>query len=127
MKAIFWATLAALVLGFGPARAACDASLPAPTSLRSAATVAEYAPALKICHGAGGDQVAIRTMRLSGEAALLLADPETLTTRLERAACWTCADAEEDALKDTRMMRAIESLRRRRPASAAALSSTTPD
>jgi hypothetical protein len=107
VKAIFWAALAAFVLGFGPARAACDASLPAPTSLRSADIVADYAPALKICHGAGADQVAIRTLRLGGEPALLLADPEKLTTRLERAACWTCSDVEESALKDTRMMRAI--------------------
>ena len=46
-------------------------------------------------------------MTAGGEQALLLADPERLTTRLERLACWTCRDAAEDELADTRMGRAI--------------------
>jgi hypothetical protein len=37
----------------------------------------------------------------------LLVDPEALTTRLERLACWTCRDASEDELGSTRMGRAI--------------------
>ena len=32
-----------------------------------------------------------RTLRVDGEALFLAVDPEKLTTRLERAACWTCA------------------------------------
>jgi hypothetical protein len=99
---------ASLALSLGAARAQdCDASLSPPTSLRSADAVADYRPALKLCHGAQGDQVAIREMRLSGEAALLLADPATLATRLQRASCWVCADTDEAALAETRMMRAI--------------------
>ncbi len=105
---MLWAALAAFALSLGSARAGCESGLAAPASLRSAEIVAAYAPTLKLCHGAGPDQIAIRSMRLGGEPALLLADPETLATRLARAACWTCAEVEETALRDTRMMRAIE-------------------
>ena len=98
----------ALGLSLGTARAACDAALAVPASLRSAEIVADYAPTLQLCKGDGGERVAIRRMSLRGEPALLLADPRTLATRLQRAACWTCADVEESALADTRMMRAIE-------------------
>ena len=52
--------------------------------------------------------VAIRSMSVGGEPLLLIADPDKLTTRIERAACWTCADADEASLASTRMMRAIE-------------------
>ncbi len=107
MKAMAWAALAAFALSLGAARAGCEAGLRPPASLRSAEIVADYAPTLKLCHGAGPDAIAIRDMRLQGEPALLLADPATLATRLERAACWTCADVDETALRDTRMMRAI--------------------
>jgi hypothetical protein len=108
VKAIFQA---ALFLGLSviAARAEnCEAGLGVPAALRKADVVQDYAPALKLCHGAGADQVAIRRMTLKGEPALLLADPEKLTTRIERAACWTCADVEEPALRATRLMRAIE-------------------
>ena len=47
-------------------------------------------------------------MTLAGRPALILADPEKLTTRLERAQCWTCQGVEESDLADTRMMRAVE-------------------
>ena len=47
-------------------------------------------------------------MTVAGEPLLLLADPEKLTTRIERAACWTCSDTDEASLASTRMMRAIE-------------------
>lgn len=70
--------------------------------------VADYRSILRICRGAGSPAFAIREMSLDGEAALLLADPETLSTRLERAACWTCKDVDEDALSGTRLSRAIE-------------------
>ncbi len=108
MKAIFRAA-AFLALSAAFARAEdCNASLSPPASLRSADVVQDYEPTLQLCHGAGPDQVAIRRMRLKGEPALLVVDPAKLTTRLERAACWTCADVGESALGQTRMMRAIE-------------------
>jgi hypothetical protein len=101
-----WAA-ALFALSIGSARAGCDASLPAPDAPRSAAIVADYKPVLKLCRGADGDRVAIRSMSLQGEPALLLADPDKLTTKLERAACWTCADVEETTLAGARMMKAI--------------------
>ena len=74
----------------------------------SAAAVEDYRPALRLCHGASGDAVAIRTMRLSGEPTLLLADALSLTTRLEHASCWRCEDIDETQIASTRMMRAVE-------------------
>ncbi len=72
------------------------------------AAVAEYRPTLKTCVSwDGGRAFAIRTMTVGGEAVALLADPERLTTRLERLACWTCRDAAADELAGTRMGRAI--------------------
>ena len=106
MRRVLWAAVWALC-GLGSAEAACDAALPAPAALRSAETVADYTPTLKACKGEGGERFAIRRMSLQGEPVLLLADPRTLATKLERAACWTCEDAPEAALDSTRMGRAI--------------------
>jgi hypothetical protein len=79
-----------------------------PESLAHVGAVADYASVFKSCHAENGRQsVAIRTMTVSGAPLLLLADPQKLSTRLERAACWTCEEASEDSLADTRMMRAI--------------------
>ncbi len=91
-----------------PVFAVCDATPPVPASLAGADSVADYAPALKLCRKEGETRVAIRTMILRGEGALLLADPQTLATKLERAACWTCADTTDEALADTRFLRAVE-------------------
>src|SRR5579863_4181037 len=105
--------VASLALGSSvAARAAQDAAClyaPAPAAtLAKADAVADYRSALKACHAADGrESVAIRTMSVEGTPLLLLADPERLTTRLERAACWTCADTGEASLASTRMMRAI--------------------
>ena len=98
----------AWLLGALPALAGCDATPPLPASLASAQSVADYAPVLKLCKKEGETGVAIRTMTLRGEAALLLADPQTLATKLERAACWTCAQTSDEALADTRFVRAVE-------------------
>jgi hypothetical protein len=63
---------------------------------------------LKACVAADGRKaVAIREMTIVGQKVALIADPEALTTRLERAACWTCREASEDELNSTRMGRAI--------------------
>ena len=107
MKRYLCAVMAWLGLLVGAAHADCDASLPTPESLRPASLVSNYTPVLRACKGPGGEAVAIREMTLRGEPALLLADPEKLTTRIERAACWTCGDVEESGLNGTRMMRAI--------------------
>ena len=98
-----WAGLA------GAARADDCAFAPAPaTRLQSPEAVGDYRPVLKECAAADGRKaVAIREMTVGGQKVALLADPEALTTRLERAACWTCREADEDALASTRMGRAI--------------------
>ena len=96
--------------GFAAAAQASDCAFtPAPaTRLQSMAAVGDYQPVLKACVAADGRKaVAIREMTIAGQKIALLADPEALTTRLERAACWTCHDESEDELNATRMGRAI--------------------
>jgi hypothetical protein len=85
------------------------AFMPAPaTRLQSLNAVADYRPVLKACVAADGrNAVAIREMTIGGQKITLLADPEALTTRLERVACWTCRDESESELDATRMGRAI--------------------
>ena len=102
-------TLAAWAGLAGAARAADCAFAPAPAArLQSPATVGDYQPVLKACVAADGRKaVAIREMTVAGQKLALLADPEALTTRLERAACWTCSEMSEAELKSTRMGRAI--------------------
>ena len=100
--------VAAWLLASIPAIAGCDATPPVPASLASAESVADYAPTLKLCRKDGETRVAIRSMTLRGDAALLLADPGTLATKLERAACWTCAETSDEALADVRLIRAVE-------------------
>jgi len=78
--------------------------------LAGVSAVASYRPELKQCVTADGRRaVAIRTMTIGGDDVALLADPDALTTKLERAACWTCRDMSEDELASTRMGRAIAS------------------
>jgi hypothetical protein len=103
---ITFAACAGLV---GAARASDCAFTPAPaTRLQSMGAVGDYQPVLKACVAADGRKaVAIREMTVAGQKIALLADPEALTTRLERAACWTCRDESEDELNATRMGRAI--------------------
>jgi hypothetical protein len=92
----------------GEAASSCLYAPAAPAGLASKDAVADYASVLKACRAADGRvSVAIRAMTLAGTPILLLADPERLSTRLERVACWTCRDASEESLADTRMMRAV--------------------
>ena len=104
--------LALLICLAAPAAAfageACAIAPSIPSHLMSADTVANYRSILRVCQNSGGEGVATREMRLEGEPALLIADPSALTTRLARAACWTCRDASDGDLAGTRMMRAIE-------------------
>jgi hypothetical protein len=102
-------TLAAWAALAGAAWAADCAFTPAPAArLQSAAAVGDYRPTLKTCVAADGRKaVAIREMTVAGLGVDLLADPEALTTRLERAACWTCREMSEGELNATRMGRAI--------------------
>jgi hypothetical protein len=98
-----WAGLA------NAARAGDCAFTPAPANrLQGMTIVTDYRPVLKACVAADGRKaVAIREMTIAGQKVALLADPEALATRLERAACWTCHDESESDLNATRMGRAI--------------------
>jgi hypothetical protein len=93
----------------GAAQASDCAFTPAPaTRLQSMTAVSDYKPILKTCVAADGRKaVAIREMTVAGQKVDLLADPEALTTRLERATCWTCSEESESELSATRMGRAI--------------------
>ncbi|MCW2274309.1 hypothetical protein M2321_001885 [Rhodoblastus acidophilus] len=53
--------------------------------------------------------LAIRDMVVDGEELLLMVDPDSLQTRLERAACWTCREAGPEA-KESRYLKAVEEL-----------------
>ena len=107
------ALLFALVLRAPALAASPSACLIAPSMpqhLMSAGSVGEYRSVLRACRSLDGDEgIAIRSMSLVGDPILLLADPGSLATRLERADCWTCEEATEESLAGTRMMRAIES------------------
>jgi hypothetical protein len=98
-------------LGAPLAALAADACLYQPppiTGLLSADVVADYRSILFACHKGEDKRVAIRQMTIGSASWLLLVDAETLTTRLESAACWTCEPTEEDALKETRYVAAME-------------------
>jgi len=102
-------TLAAWAGLSAAARAADCSFTPAPAAeLQSPATVHDYRPVLKACVAADGRKaIAIREMTVAGAGVDLLADPEALTTRLERAACWVCSEMSDGQLRSTRMGRAI--------------------
>ena len=82
---------------------------PAPTAgLASAEKVGDYRSTLLACrNGAGEGRIAIRTMTISGAPLLLLADPDKLSTSIEKRACWSCQDAGEGVAND-RYLRAVE-------------------
>jgi len=98
----------ALLAAPAGATESCSVALATPTHLMAAENVGDYRSVLRLCRGDAGRAIAIRTMNLSGQRVLLLADPERLTTRLERADCWTCEDASDDGIAGTRLMRAVE-------------------
>lgn len=91
--------------------------MPVPTAapldgaLQPASRVEDYRIVLQSCRREGANAViATRTLRIDGEELFLAVDPERLTTRLERAACWTCAEASPEALAGTRFIRSVERL-----------------
>ena len=80
------------------AESACGWSPTPPTELAASGSVADYRSTLLACRNPGGSRgVAIRTMTIAGTPLMLLADHETLLTRIERAACWTCEPASDDS------------------------------
>jgi hypothetical protein len=91
------------------AEEACLVAPSIPSHLVAADSVGDYRSVLGVCRAADGRQsVVIREMSLAGEPVVLLADPQSLTTRLERASCWSCKDAADQELSGTRLMHAVE-------------------
>ncbi|WP_374545918.1 polysaccharide deacetylase [Rhodoblastus sp.] len=110
-------TLALWPLVCSGARAAspCDAPVgveaPLAGPLQPISRVTDYKIALESCRREGAAPVlATRTMRVDGEELFLAVDPEALTTRLKRAACWTCAPTTPEAQASTRFMQSVERL-----------------
>ena len=101
--------LAALAGLAASALASDCAYRPAPrAAMVGVSAVAGYTPTLKACVAADGRKAfAIRTMTVAGDSVALIADADSLTTTLERLACWTCREAGDDELAATRMGRAI--------------------
>jgi hypothetical protein len=76
--------------------------------LQSMDRVADYRIVLQSCRREGAaDILATRFMRVGSEALFLAVDPEKLTTRLERAACWTCVPTTPEAQAGTRFLQAV--------------------
>ncbi|WP_298422725.1 polysaccharide deacetylase [Rhodoblastus sp.] len=113
-------TFLALVLALWPlapagASAAPDCatpvSVPAPLEgpLQPMNRVQDLRIVLESCRRDGEAEVlATRRMTVDGEDLFLAVDPERLTTRLERAACWTCAQTSVEAQAQIRFIRAAE-------------------
>jgi hypothetical protein len=111
VRPLLRAFAAGAALSFASAALAEEACAYRPTAhdgLVDAESVADYRSTLLVCHGAdGANRVAIRTMNIDKLELLLLADPDGLSTRIERAAWWTCQPASEESLAGTRYLRTV--------------------
>ncbi|MCW2316297.1 hypothetical protein M2322_001845 [Rhodoblastus acidophilus] len=110
MKRLVTAMAIAALAGVGAARADCappaiEAPLEGP--VKPLERVADYQMILESCARDDKTVLAIRIMKVEGEELLLTVDPETLQTKLERAACWSCREASADAA-NSRYLRAVE-------------------
>lgn len=80
----------------------------APAAAPTGARVKDYAPIFESCASeSGAPRLAIRHMRVDGEALLLTVDPVSLQTSLERAACWRCEETSDAAEAETRYLKAV--------------------
>jgi hypothetical protein len=101
-----WA-LAGSSASAGDCAAPVTVEAPLDGPLQPMSRVADYHVTLQSCRRDGAELLATRTMKLDGETVFLAVDPEKLTTRLERAACWSCAPTTPEAQSGTRFMGAI--------------------
>ncbi len=87
-----------------PAKIDAEGAAPAPAS-----RVKNYRPVFQQCrNGVSQTRLAIRRMSVDGGSLLLVVDPATLATSLEHEQCWTCADTDDEAQKDTRYIGAVQ-------------------
>lgn len=102
----------ALLCAAASAGSECDAPAPIAAALDgplvSAERIENFHPLLRACRRNGENWLAIRAFRENGEDFLLLADPEKLTTKIGRAACFDCVDAKPEAQRATRLFRALD-------------------
>ncbi|HUO54936.1 MAG TPA: polysaccharide deacetylase, partial [Rhodoblastus sp.] len=115
MRHLLLVLLAIWLFAGAEASAAPDCAAPVAISaplagpVQSMSRVQDLAMTLQICRRDGAAAVlATRTFRVDGEKLFLAVDPERLTTRLERDACWTCAPTTPDAQAQTRFIAAVD-------------------
>jgi hypothetical protein len=73
--------------------------------------LSEYRPVFLACvNGAGTARLAIRRMRANEQALLLTVDPQSLATRIEPESCWRCTETTDAEQRETRLVRALQSL-----------------
>lgn len=100
-----WVLCASLV---APAMAG-ESCAPVRLSIGGAvARIQDYAPVFLACAAESEARLATRRMRIDGDELLLTVDPQSLETRLERAACLSCAETTDAAQETTRFVRALE-------------------
>jgi len=83
----------------------------APTRLTGPGAVArilDYAPVFLACSAETETRLATRRMSVDGDELLLTVDPQSLETRLERAACLTCDETTDAAQASTRFIHALD-------------------
>jgi hypothetical protein len=69
----------------------------------------DYRPIFQSCvNDAGARKLATRRMSAGEETLLLVVDPMSLATSLERARCWRCQDTSDAEQADTRFLRALQ-------------------
>lgn len=96
----------ALLAAIAPGAAADDVCR-APVEIEGA-RLGGYRPIFQSCRNEAGEtRLAIRAMSVGDEALLLTVDPQKLTTSLERAQCWRCADTDDESQRDTRYLEAL--------------------
>ncbi|MEF3366458.1 polysaccharide deacetylase [Methylocystis sp. 9N] len=104
---LFCACLAGAATARGQEGSCAPAEI-APGAASTAERVHDYAPVFESCASeSGATRLAIRRMRVDGEALLLAVDPQSLQTSLERAACWRCAETSDAAEEQTRYLQAL--------------------
>lgn len=112
---MFWKLLlAALCLpAVLPSIARADDACRSPATIAdmpgaTGARIADFRTVFQSCRRDGATtRLAIRAFSAEGRKLLLTVDPERLTTQIDEAACWTCADTSDEAQKDTRYLRAL--------------------
>lgn len=90
-----------------------EISAPREGPLAPASRITQLHPLLLACardkaDGQAEKALAIREFQEKDEKFYLLADPEKLTTRIARAACFTCAETTDEAQAQTRLFRALD-------------------